>query len=524
MTNIDSIKPAPKKTTPNNYPIASAKVSLLGGSPQKPKKRLKKILLLMLVVILILGSLVLARAVNLSNKIFVGKKTTFFGAILNLIRGGDSATLIGEDLGQVNILLLGIGGPEHDGPYLSDTMILAQVRPDTAEIALTSIPRDYLVQLPENLGDQKINAAFALGFARNKSWSQGGAWAMESVEKISGLRVPYFAVVDFSGFEKAIDQINGIDLTVEKSFTDFEYPSGDKNVNGPLCSAPQESSTSTCRYLQLHFDSGPQHMDGRRALQFTRSRHGNNNESSDFARSLRQQKVLNAFKTKILDLNLISDAGKINQLLQTFADHFHTNISPNEMFRLYTLVKEQNINQLLSTNLGLETALICPLILESNGAYVLTVCPGKSEVDIQNFFKNSFAIAKLMEEKSVVWLANSTSNRQAYNTAFRKLTSVGLTVYELNYNKDNLPLSLVYPVNQKPATVEFIVNELKATAVTVPPPQVNLPAGKVDVIVVLGQNAPIETPPVYIPPPAKKATTTTSTVPSTLPTSTPVTN
>src|SRR4029077_17911511 len=125
------------------------------------------------------------------------------------------------------------------------------------------------------------------------------------------------------------------------------------------------------------------------------------------------------------------------------------------------------------------------------------------------FFKNAFSIGKLTQEKSIVWLATSTGDRQAYQTAFRKLTDAGITVFELSYSQDNLPTSLVYQVNPKPATAEFIANELHATAVNLPPPGVHIPKDKVDVIVVLGADAVAEPEPApYIAPPARKPTTT----------------
>ena len=99
--------------------------------------------------------------------------------------------------------------------------------------------------------------------------------------------------------------------------------------------------------------------------------------------------------------------------------------------------------------------------------------------------------------------------KQAYDTAFRELTDAGLKVYQLSYSKDNLPQTIVYQVNPKPATAEFIKNTLNATEVTIPPPGVTVDKDKVDVIVVLGQNAPANpAPPLYVAPPARVATTT----------------
>jgi polyisoprenyl-teichoic acid--peptidoglycan teichoic acid transferase len=61
-------------------------------------------------------------------------------------------------------------------------------------------------------------------------------------------------------------------------------------------------------------------MDGTMALKFVRSRHGTNNEGSDFARSRRQQQVLAAFKDKALTLDTLSDPQKVIGLLGTFGE------------------------------------------------------------------------------------------------------------------------------------------------------------------------------------------------------------
>ncbi len=506
MKNFDSVQSSNGQKPPLVYvsdkPPQNQRVNLLTAKQTTgPKKIFKKILALIVIVIITLGAVVLIRAANISEKIFVGQKTTFFGKFLDLIRGGgDNDRLIGEDLGQINILLLGIGGENHDGPYLTDTMILAQIRPDIGAVSLTSIPRDYLVNLPENAGQEKINAAFALGLTKNQgpNWDKGGQWARATVEHISGLKVPYFAVVDFSGFEKAVNEVGGLDINVERAFTDSEYPD-----SGTGYLPPQS------------FSAGQQHMDGQRSLIFARSRHAPNLEGSDFARSLRQQKILEAFKQKMLNINLIKDASALNNLINIFADHFHTNMTPGGLYRVYNLLKGRSIT-VSASSLDPETGLICPEILASNGAYVVVPC--NSEADVTSFFKNSFAIGKMNAEKSVVWLANSTGNPLVYNTAFRKLTNAGLQVYQLSYTQDNLKDSLVYEANPKPATVEFIKNELYAVSVTLPPPGVTVSKDRVDVIVVLGKSAPVEDAPIpYIAPPARIPTSTAATTSSSTP-------
>lgn len=472
MKNLDSIQPQPiedKISIP-----APVKISLISGktAAKKPRRALKIVLTALFLVILALSTAVVWRAINLSDKIFVGKKLSFFQKIRQVIAGNiGQIHLIGEDEGQINILLLGIGGEGHDGPYLTDTIILAQIRPDLGKVVLTSIPRDYWINMP-GFNQTKINQAFSDGFIKKKDYGQGGELAIKTVEKLTGLTIPYFAVIDFSGFEKAINQIGGLDVKIDRAFTDSSFPNDKLGYLPPVT-----------------FNEGWEHMDGSRALIFARSRHAAGSEGSDFSRSARQQKVIQAFKEKVINLNFISDANKINTLLGIFADHFHTNVSPGEMFRVYSLAKEKNIGNFLSLSLDPSTNLVCPQILPDSGAYVLLPCPQKTAADIQNFFKNAFSIGKMVQEKSVLWMASSNHNTAAYERASTILTQTGLTVWEFTYSGQQLEQNIFYQVNPKPATAEFLKNTLNAAEVTLPPPNLKLDPAKLDILVILGNNS-----------------------------------
>ena len=474
MKNFDSINKnnRPPQVYISKDPVKAEDLSLLQRPKKTGRRWIKKTLGLIAVVVLILGTVVVSRAVNLSSKIFVGKKTTFFEKIRAVFTGGSSVRLQGEDQGQINILILGIGGEGHDGPYLTDTMLLAQIRPDTGQVSLTSIPRDYWVQMPESDSYAKINQAFSNGYLKNHDWDEAGSYARQVVEKISGLTIPYFAVVDFAGFEKAINTVGGVDITIDDTFTDYSYP-----------------NDATNGYLPpVTFTQGTEHMDGTRALIFARSRHAAGPEGSDFARSKRQQKVIQAFKEKVLKLNLVTDIGKINSLLGIFADHFHTNLSPEEILHIYSLEKSKGIQSLISVSLDPSTSIICPFVKPDSGAYTLVPCPGKTETDVENFFKNTFALGQLYQEKAVIWMSNSGSDKTIYQNANQKLSEAGLTVWEVPFGSGQ-PLSqnVFYQVNPKPATAEFLKNTLGATEMTLPPPGFNIDSKKVDVIVILGK-------------------------------------
>lgn len=457
---------------PKSFGLNSIAEPLPASREQKRSRRTLKLILGFIVVIIIaLAGIAAVRATNLLDKIFVGNNHSLFGQVADIISSQTGNKLLGEKDGQVNILLLGIGGAGHDGPYLSDTLIVAQIRPADKKATLISIPRDYLVNTKE-LGQRKINAVFAETFSKNKDWEEAGDATLEVVEKISGLDIPYFAVVDFEGFKKTVDLLGGVEVNVDRTFTDYTFP----NRTGGYIPA-------------VTFTEGVEVMNGERALIFARSRHASGPEGTDFARSARQQKIIEASKAKLISLNLISDAGKINELFTIVGDHFHTNLSAGEMIRLYNIGKDLGGDQITSLSLDPTSNLICPEVLETNGAYVLTVCPGKTSEDIADYFKNSFSTGQVTSEKATVWLADSSVAGKLYKKAEAELTNSGLTVYKVIYTGKPLTQTVVYPVNNKEATIKLIKDQLNASEVSLAPPGIKIDPAKVDVIVILGDSA-----------------------------------
>lgn len=432
------------------------------------KRRLKIILGLIIAVIAVLGLFVVARAGNFMDKIFVGNNHSLYSRISDLVSSQTGSKLIGESNGQVNVLLLGIGGPGHDGPYLSDTIIVAQLRPKDKKATLISIPRDYLVNTKE-IGQRKINAVFAESYEKNKDWEKAGQSTIDVVEKISGLEIPYFAVVDFEGFKKSVDMLGGIEVTVQRPFTDYTFPDNKGGYIAPVS-----------------FEEGTEKMSGERALIYARSRHASGPEGSDFARGLRQQQIIHAAKSKVTALNLIKDAGKINELFTIVGDHFHTNMTPGEMIKLYTLSNDYGQENIVSLSLDPTTELVCNEVLEESGAFVVTLCPGKTTDDIHDFFSQSFSSGQIQSENAVVWLADSSTAQNLYKKAEAELTAQNLTVYKIIYTGKPLTQTVVYPVNRKEATINLIKNRLKASEVSLAPPGIKIDPKKVDVIIILG--------------------------------------
>lgn len=234
---------------------------------------------------------------------------------------------------RVNILLLGIGGGTHDGPNLTDTIIFASLDPLKNKVTLVSIPRDLWV--PDLQG--KINTAYAIG--EQKQNGGGLLLAKAAVQKIVGQPIDYGVRVDFSGFVKAVDLLGGIDIDVERSFDDYEYPAEGKEDDPcghsedellSLATASSQLDAFPCRYIHLHFNKGKQHMNGTTALRYVRSRHALGPEGTDFARSKRQQKVIEAVRNKVLSVDTFLNPSKMVSLYNVLKDSVDTDIKQED--------------------------------------------------------------------------------------------------------------------------------------------------------------------------------------------------
>ncbi|MFH1225850.1 MAG: LCP family protein, partial [bacterium] len=141
------------------------------------------------------------------------ERPSFFSQIKNLITS-DEKQLRGETDQRINILLLGIGGKDHAGPYLTDTVILASFIPQEKKVAIISIPRDLVVPISGD-GWRKVNGLNAIG--EEKMPGNGAKFAAQTLEEVFGLPIHYYGRIDFTGFTNIIDNLGGIKVYVENT-------------------------------------------------------------------------------------------------------------------------------------------------------------------------------------------------------------------------------------------------------------------------------------------------------------------
>jgi LCP family protein required for cell wall assembly len=182
--------------------------------------------------------------------------------------------------GPTDILLLGTDHARlagRESANRTDSITLLRVDPGRHRLAYLSIPRDLRVEIPGH-GTGKVNAAMQLG---------GAPLAVRTVRQLTGLPINHVVVVDFGQFEDLIDKLGGIDIVVPAPIVskfDCPYPTAARCAQWP----------------GWRFAKGKQHMDGRRALIYSRVRkNALNPGDSDFSRAEHQQRVLEAVTGKL---------------------------------------------------------------------------------------------------------------------------------------------------------------------------------------------------------------------------------
>ncbi|MCL4338266.1 LCP family protein [Patescibacteria group bacterium] len=388
----------------------------------------------------------------------------------------------------IDILLLGYGGPNHDGPYLTDSMILLHIDIQNKRISLISIPRDLWLKLPIEKGSsgtyEKINSAYVIGMddrtypnkpQEYKSTAGVGNMVKYAVKTVTGFDVQRFAALDFDGFVQAVDALGGVDVSVPVTFDDFEYPVEGKEND--LCDhKPEELPTLTqelitispeqifpCRFEHIHFDSGLQHMDGSAALKFVRSRHSEVG-GSDFGRSSRQRNFMEGVKNKVISLGLIQ---KLLPLYNSLSGHVQTDLTLSEIGTL--LSKADNFSKFEIRSVGLSDQNMLHYTFSSDGQYILSPKGGTDSWDVvQKWIKNEID-ATVQPVNPVIMVENGTDISGLGELAANRLAQENFRVIATGdapeKNLANTEITL-YSNNLNGEIINLLENEFGVRSVT----------------------------------------------------------
>ncbi|CAM5462382.1 Cell envelope-related transcriptional attenuator domain-containing protein OS=Streptomyces glaucescens OX=1907 GN=SGLAU_22980 PE=3 SV=1 [Streptomyces glaucescens] len=157
--------------------------------------------------------------------------------------------------------------------------------------SVVSIPRDTLIDRPACTDTDGGSHPAASGVMFNSAYSTGGAaCAVKTVESLTGIRMDHYLEVDFSGFQRLVDELGGVEVTTTQ---DIEDPDS-----------------------HLYLKAGPHRLTGEQALGLVRTRHGVG-DGSDLGRIQLQQAFLKALLEQVKDVDLFGDPKKLYDLADT---------------------------------------------------------------------------------------------------------------------------------------------------------------------------------------------------------------
>lgn len=231
-----------------------------------------------------------------------------------------------------DVLILGTNG------NLTDTIMIASVNEEIEKITLFSIPRDLYAN------GRRINEYF---------YYYGAEQLQRMIASITGITIEKYVKVDLDGFINVIDILGGLDIYVDEAIYDSYYP----NSKGG--------------YTAYSIKVGTYHMSGEDALKYARSR----KSTSDFDRAERQQKIIQALRTKLLQLTGVTDIKNVAQIIQSAMSNFDTDISILDAISHYNNYKDYE----LSAGFVLSTQNYLYSIINESGAYTLLPKSGDFE-------------------------------------------------------------------------------------------------------------------------------------------------
>lgn len=232
---------------------------------------------------------------------------------------------------SINILLVWRGWWDHDAPDLTDTIILAKINTKTPSITMLSLPRDLYVEYTSSTNekrDGKINRIYEDNLIK---WEQYAIDKLANkVSEITWQKIDHYVNVDFDWFVEIIDVLDWVDVIVTENLVDNQFPDGN------------------LWYTTFILKKWTWTLDGETALKYSRSRYS----TSDFDRSMRQQQVIKAIQTKIMDLWYLRSPSKTKNLYSAVRRNIKTDLDIKTILSLANTFKKAEDIEINSYNMN----------------------------------------------------------------------------------------------------------------------------------------------------------------------------
>jgi LCP family protein required for cell wall assembly len=346
-----------------------------------------------------------------------------------------------DEASRFNLLAMGLDYRDWEageGAPRTDTMILLSVDPVSKTAGMLSIPRDLWVSLPGFQDPERINTAYRFGETYELPGG-GPELAMATVENLLGLKIDYYALIDFASFEKFIDEIGGVKIDIPKKI----------KVD------PINGETTVLR-------KGEQVLPGSLALAYARARY---TEGGDFDRARRTQQVIMGIRNRIINANALPGLiARAPAMFEQLSSGITTNLGLNEAIQLAVLaqqIPEENIKQGV---IGTEQVTFA----EAEGDKVNKPRPEQVRILRDEIFTSEGAASPIMadstieelvkaENASVSVLNGSGTPGLASHTA-DYLKSLGVNVVSTGDAPEQTIYSTVISHTGNPYTLKYLVD------------------------------------------------------------------
>lgn len=382
------------------------------------KVTLKRVVIVFVVLLIIIGGWLGGKFAYNAHKLFGG----------NLLSVLKTTKLKGEDSGRVNILLAGNSAddPGHNGANLTDSIMILSIDTKHNKAFMLSIPRDLYVQVSDD-EHEKINDAYVVGQNNDFSadgYPDGGMGKLEQViSDDMGIKINYYALIDYQALKQAVDAVGGIDLNIQSSDPRGLYdPSIDYATHGPL----------------VKLTNGMHHLNGEQALDLARARgdsyYSYGFAASDFDRTEHQRQMLVALKSKAVSAGVLSNPAKLSSLSDAIGNNVKTDFKLSEVHRLYDIVKNISSGNIQSLSLNSASGKnLLSSYTTSSGQSALIPAAGLDDYsDIQAYINKEMSSDPIVQEGANIVVLNGTNTSGLAAKVKSKLTAKHLTVSKVD--------------------------------------------------------------------------------------------
>ena len=444
--------------------------------PVRPKLR-NQVLFVFGILVLAAGAFYTALVVATQiERIFFPGNPINLGTLAKLpgIQGGTSDEDVGG--GRINILVMGIDRRPYEGNALtrSDTMFVVTVDPSSKTARGLAMPRDLFVDIPTKSGGsfkERINTA--LEYGEVQGYPGGGpALAKVTVEKLLGMKINHYVIIDFTGFKEVVDLLGGIDVDVPTALKDPTYSETERLGDFYPCNFP----------VGLH------HMNGSDALCYARSRYNN----SDLDRIQRQQRVIFAVMDRASQLKLLTDPSNVASLWKRYKSTVITDINDLQVPGFARLASQIDTDHLAFLSLGAATI---PYTTPQGAAVLLP-----SQAGVKQIVEALMSDQRLDQEKAMVEVQNGTTRAGQEARTVDYLANQGLSLTSVKASIDAAPAHVkteIIDFGGKTYTAQRIASLLGLNASSVrPSTEADVAVRTInnaDIVVIVGEDARIDT-------------------------------